>query len=86
MAHRRCFEAVDRTLRDARGNQLPFGGATMLAGGDFGQILPVVRNGNEAQILNAAIIRSPLWQHVERSRLTQNMRVLPEEVGFQIFC
>jgi len=84
MAHRRCFEAVDRSLGGVRGNKLSFGGVTMLAGGDFRRILPVVRNGNKAQILNAFIIRSPLWQHVERFRLSQNMRVLSEEVEFSI--
>ena len=42
MQHRHTIEAVERTLRDILGNNLPFGGITMLFGGDFRQTLPVV--------------------------------------------
>ena len=51
MAHRNCFEAVDRTLRDIlqiedpQNAEKPFGGKVVVLGGDFRQILPVVRKG-----------------------------------------
>ncbi|KAH9556577.1 hypothetical protein CY35_07G036900, partial [Sphagnum magellanicum] len=48
MMHRRTFEAVDRTLRDlmqlndAHATRKIFGGKTVVVGGDFQQILPIV--------------------------------------------
>lgn len=42
MTHRHCFEALDRTLQDVRDCQRPFGGLTVVFGGDFQQILPVI--------------------------------------------
>ena len=43
MAHRYHLEAFDRTLRDVTGNDDPFGGKVLVLGGDFRQILPVIR-------------------------------------------
>ena len=51
MSHRNCFEAVDRTLRDIlqiedpQNVEKPFGGKVVVVGGDFRQILPVVKKG-----------------------------------------
>ncbi|KAL4436595.1 hypothetical protein ABPG75_003734 [Micractinium tetrahymenae] len=75
MAHRHAFEALDRTLRDLTGRDLPFGGKVLVAGGDFRQILPVVRRASAPQIVAASLCRSALWPHFTRLRLTQNMRV-----------
>ena len=43
MAHRHHLEAFDRTLRDVTGSEEPFGGKVLVLGGDFRQILPVIR-------------------------------------------
>ena len=43
MAHRHLLEALDRTLRDIMMDDQPFGGKVLVLGGDFRQILPVVR-------------------------------------------
>lgn len=43
MAHRHHLEAFDRTLRDIAGSDEPFGGKVLVLGGDFRQILPVIR-------------------------------------------
>ena len=48
MTHKHCFEALDRTLLDLRNCSKLFGGITMVFGGDFQQILPVVLHGSEA--------------------------------------
>jgi ATP-dependent DNA helicase PIF1 len=47
----------------------------VVLGGDFRQILPVIEGGTRSQIVNAAIINSPLWSHVTILQLTQNMRL-----------
>ena len=46
MTHKHCFEALDRTLQDLRNCQKPFGNITMVFGGDFQQILPVILHGS----------------------------------------
>ena len=43
MAHRYHLEALDRTLRDLTDVAEPFGGKILVLGGDFRQILPVIR-------------------------------------------
>ncbi|XP_066315160.1 ATP-dependent DNA helicase PIF1-like [Miscanthus floridulus] len=81
MAHRNCFEALDKSLRDVlrftNENSLkkPFGGMTFVLGGDFRQILPVVPKGRREHTINASIKRSYLWQHFEVFKLTKNMRL-----------
>ncbi|KAH9536339.1 hypothetical protein CY35_17G102200 [Sphagnum magellanicum] len=82
MMHRRAFEAIDRTLRDlmqlndAQATEKIFGGKTMVLGGDFRQILPVVPKGGREDIVSASLLRSYLWQHVTILRLHINMRVM----------
>lgn len=42
MSDRRCFESLDRSLKDVlENNKCHFGGMSMLLGGDFRQTLPV---------------------------------------------
>jgi hypothetical protein len=81
MTHRRCFEAVDRSMRDVLSvndtsrRELPFGGKTVVLGGDFRQVLPVVEGASRGQTLNSALISSPLWQYITVLRLQENMRL-----------
>jgi hypothetical protein len=82
MTHRRCFEALDRTLRDilsqtcATNSIIPFGGKPVVLGGDFRQILPVVPKGSRHAIVNASITNSDLWKHVTVLTMNINMRLL----------
>ena len=46
MQHRHIIEAVDRTFRDLCDSNKPFGGLTVVFGGDFQQILPVILKGS----------------------------------------
>ncbi|XP_038720029.1 uncharacterized protein LOC120012664 [Tripterygium wilfordii] len=81
MVHRYCFEALDRTMRDilcdndGRDSERLFGGKTILLGGDFRQILPVVAKGTRSDTVNACISRSYLWKHCDIHLLTINMRL-----------
>lgn len=80
--HKHAFEALDRTLKDLmkiinpKYDKIYFGNKIMLFGGDFRQILPVVKKGNSAEIVNATLNRSVFWKSVNILKLKQNMRVL----------
>ena len=43
-------------------------------GGDFRQVLPVVRKGSRAQIVDASLRRSYLWGYMRHLKLVRNMR------------
>ncbi|GJZ07167.1 ATP-dependent DNA helicase PIF1-like protein [Tanacetum coccineum] len=66
---RTAHSRIDKTLRDILGYPVPdkrnkiFGGMTVLLGGDFRQILPVIPKGKRADIVQACINRSELWKH-----------------------
>ena len=81
MQHRHCVEAVDRTLRDIRNSEKPFGGITVVLGGDFQQILPVVPKGVREQIVNASLRRSNLWKDICVLPLVLNMRLDNANLG-----
>jgi hypothetical protein len=85
MQHHWCAEAVDRTLCDIRQlENSPFGGLTVVFGGDFQQILPVVPKGGQEDIVGACIQHSPLWANIHLLYLKQNMRLNhgAEEIQF----
>lgn len=75
MQHRNCHEALDKSCRDIFRNELPFGGLTVVFGGDFQQILPVVPKGTQEDIIDASLRRSTIWNHVEVLQLKKNMRL-----------
>uniref|UniRef100_A0A453LRL1 ATP-dependent DNA helicase n=1 Tax=Aegilops tauschii subsp. strangulata TaxID=200361 RepID=A0A453LRL1_AEGTS len=49
MTKRQAVEALDRSLQDITGVLSPFGGKVIVLGGDFTQVLPVVRRDMRAQ-------------------------------------
>ena len=75
MQHRHVMETVDRSFRDLRDSDEPFGGLTVVFGGDFQQILPVIVKGSRAQVVGACIQRSFLWTSITVLHLQQNMRL-----------
>ena len=75
MAHKRAFEALDRTLKDLRNDSRCFGGAMILLSGDFRQTLLVIPRSTAADDINACLKSSNLWCYVKRLQLTTNMRV-----------
>ncbi|XP_024984081.1 uncharacterized protein LOC112520008 [Cynara cardunculus var. scolymus] len=74
IAKRQAVEALDRTMQDITGVTLPFGEKIMVMGGDFRQVLPVMRRGTRAQIVDSSLRMSPLWSSIKKIRLTLNMR------------
>ena len=76
MQHKYAVDAVDRTIRDLLNKpDSPFGGITVLFGGNFRQTLPVIPQGLRQQIIGASLRRSTLWEHVNMHYLTQNMHL-----------
>ena len=75
MSNKLVFEALDRSLRDITGKDETMGGISTLLCGDFRQILPVVRGGTRANVVNACLKKSTLWTSVRTMKLTTNMRV-----------
>jgi hypothetical protein len=72
MTHKHCFESLDRSMRDILGEANSsclsrlFGGKTVVLGGDFRQVLPVVEGGSRLELdtIDASITNSYLWKHV----------------------
>ncbi|XP_019149748.1 PREDICTED: ATP-dependent DNA helicase PIF2-like [Ipomoea nil] len=81
MMHKFFFEALDRTMRDIMHTKNPksldmtFGGKTVVLGGDFRQILPVIPKGTRQDIVGASINASYLWRSCKVFRLTKNLRL-----------
>ncbi|KAM6593271.1 hypothetical protein CsatA_000974 [Cannabis sativa] len=81
MANKYYFEALDKTLRDIlriryeNSTTKPFGGLTIICGGDFWQILLVVPNDTRAYIVDASLNLSYLWPFFKIYELHQNMRL-----------
>jgi hypothetical protein len=83
MAPRTALETVDRLLQDVMQNNSPFGGKTMVLGGDFRQVLPVVEKGTRGQIVDACLKRSNLWPEFTQFQLNANMRVGEDDASFK---
>ncbi|KEH16891.1 PIF1-like helicase, partial [Medicago truncatula] len=81
MMHQWCFEVVDRSLRDImfKNDPLnalkPFGGMTVVLGGDFRQILPFFRGGTRPDIVDVSVNSSNILAYCNVLRLTVNMRL-----------
>ncbi|WOG84951.1 hypothetical protein DCAR_0104137 [Daucus carota subsp. sativus] len=81
MQHRYSFECLDRSLKDImkavdpRRYHMPFGGITVVLGGDFRQILPVIPQAPRGEIVAASITRSKLWKIATVFKLLHNMRL-----------
>lgn len=77
MAHKFCFEALNKSLRDiiAGENRLDsiFGGKVIVFEGDFRRILPVIPWGSHSDIVQAIINASYLWDHCQVLSLNRNM-------------
>ena len=52
---------------------MPFGGITVVFGGDFRQTLPVIQRGVHQQIVASTLCRGRLWKDIEVHYLLKNM-------------
>ena len=77
MQHKCFFEAVNRTLNNicSTTDDSLFGNIPIVFGGDFAQILPVVRRGIRGAIVEACLQWSFLWSRFTILSLHENMRV-----------
>ncbi|XP_052624672.1 ATP-dependent DNA helicase RRM3-like isoform X1 [Lactuca sativa] len=76
MSDRRCFESLDRSLKDVlENNKCYFGGMSMLLGGDFRQTLSVQPKSTNSQIIALTLPNSYLWPHFTVYKLHDNMRL-----------
>ncbi|XP_004208890.2 uncharacterized protein LOC101239824 [Hydra vulgaris] len=57
-----ALNTIDRLLKDVCNINFLFGGKVILFGGDFRQILPVVKRGQPAEVVEACIKCSLHWQ------------------------
>jgi len=69
------LDCVDRKLRDLTATDKPFGGKVVLFGGDFRQVLPVLRHAERAKIVRMTIKRWKEWRKVRQLQLLDNMCV-----------
>jgi hypothetical protein len=81
MQGKRAFEAVHRMLCDVRGSDELFGGIPTVLGGDFAQILPVVKGANRARIVDENLQNSFIWPKLQLLFLHENMRIRPGEAN-----
>ncbi|CAN0903847.1 ATP-dependent DNA helicase PIF1 [Linum grandiflorum] len=81
--HKYSFEAVDRTLCNIMNRPIegpdykPFGGKTVILGGNFRQTLPIITHGTRGDNIEASLTRSYLWNNCTLLQLHTNMRVTP---------
>ncbi|XP_029657713.1 ATP-dependent DNA helicase pif1-like [Octopus sinensis] len=81
MVSKRAFEAVDRTFRDIKHSDSPFGGSVLVLAGDFRQTLPIIQRGTPADELNACLKSSYLWTLVKKISLNVNIRAQKSETN-----
>ncbi|POS83958.1 hypothetical protein EPUL_003733, partial [Erysiphe pulchra] len=70
MQPRHYFDAVDRILQDIRDKKNLFGGISVVLGGDFAQIIPVVKRGGLHEIVNTCIQYWNNWSKIRVLFLT----------------
>jgi hypothetical protein len=70
MANRAALACVDDICKLMMNNNRSFGEKLVICVGDFRQTCPMVRGGSRAQVVDASIRSSPLWQEFEINHLS----------------
>lgn len=85
MSDRRCFECLDRSLKDILDCEAKtFGGMSMLLGGDFRQTLPVSPKSTPSEIVSLTLPNSYLWPYFKLCKLSANMRLKDSSMSSKI--
>lgn len=79
MLPKKALEIIHETLCDLCENQHPFGNKLVIMGGDFRQILPVLKYGSPTSIIEETIKYSYLWTNVTVLSLSANIRSIDLE-------
>nr|XP_027098775.1 ATP-dependent DNA helicase pfh1-like [Coffea arabica] len=74
MAKKEAIEAFHCLLTDIMESDLPFGGKTIIFGGDFRQTLPVIEHLPPPDLVQSTLLCSHLWSHMCKLQLGTNMR------------
>jgi len=74
MSDKRVYACVDRCLRDVSSSKRPFGGKLMLLGGDWKQLLPIVRGITTRGVVQFTLRKSEYWDNFKKMELKKNMR------------
>ena len=76
MSSKDVIGSVNRLLKNLTGNMnTPFGGKTVIFGGDFRQTVPIVPHQGRSDIVSKTIFRSPWWPSTKVLKLHINKRV-----------
>ena len=79
MAPSTALKAIDKLLKEIMKSSKPFGGKTLLIGGDFCQTLPVIPHGTRAAIVEASIKFNENWKKFKVLKLKNNVRSVHPE-------
>ena len=82
MCSSKALSTINLGLKDLRNSTLPFGGMFLIMGGDFRQILPVIRHGTRGDMVSQCLKSFPLWNQFRVLSLSQNMRANADQVAF----
>lgn len=82
MTNKKSLEALNRTMKDLKGNDKIFGNGIILLSGDFRQTLLIIPRSTPADEINACLKSSHLWKYVTKIQLTTNMRVNVQQEKF----
>ncbi|XP_074336449.1 uncharacterized protein LOC141673595 [Apium graveolens] len=89
MQHCHAFESVDHFLRDImsaidkRRAKKPFGGITIVFGGDYRQILHMIPKASRAEVVGSTLNKSKIWEFFQVFLLKKNMRLHAENTEME---
>ena len=70
----RAVEMVDELLQDLCNDSRSFGGKFVILGGDFRQVLPVIKYAPPSQIVKSTLKSTTIWSKCTQSKLSKYMR------------